>query len=275
MVINLKPIIDDLTERKIINKCAIHFDANPAKVYYSGQLIDGTIQLTLREKKKLRGVFAKIIGKVYVCYDETNGQSDPEFTSKEIILHERIELVHHESNGKNLFKLFIRFEEFKLLCQTQLEWLPDRTFIIFNINCPKIYHHHLSLSPDTYGTRCVWFSTIVYGQTKNSRTPSPSLEWPNYHRIGSSVFSLKSFLRISCQKLFNFEKQEPITAKNSKTFNLFCHGGCFPSEPLETFAQISCVGYLPHQTIDLHMHVNNKSSQPVTEFTVMLLRVSV
>lgn len=97
MEIDIKKIVNALTERKT-NECAIAFDENPAKVYYSGQLISGTIQLTLREQKKLQGVSAKVIGVAFVFY-EGNGQSNTEFRVKDNFFEKRIELVL-ESGGK-------------------------------------------------------------------------------------------------------------------------------------------------------------------------------
>lgn len=74
--------------------------------------------------------------------------------------------------------------------------------------------------------------------------------------------------------IFENRKQEPITSRNHKTFHMFCFLCCFTSDPLETVAHIPTCGYIPRQTIDLHLHVNNKSNQPVLEFTIQLIQVS-
>ncbi len=89
---NIKNIVNEITERKI-NKCAIEFDENPSKIYYSGQVINGTIKLTLGEKKKVRGVFAQIICVAYVRFIEMNGQTNTEYTGREIVFEKRVELI--------------------------------------------------------------------------------------------------------------------------------------------------------------------------------------
>lgn len=76
-------------------------------------------------------------------------------------------------------------------------------------------------------------------------------------------------------KTFLNSKQEPVTTQIYKTFNLFGFLCCFPSDPLGTVAHIPCCGYIPRQTIDLHLHVNNKSNQPVVEITIQLIQVSI
>lgn len=96
--IEFTKIIGEITERKI-NKCAIEFENNPAKVYYSGQLICGIVHLTLNEKKKVHDVSVKVFGKAYVCWPESNDQTAH---GKEIFFDKRIEL-NHESNGNKLF----------------------------------------------------------------------------------------------------------------------------------------------------------------------------
>lgn len=83
---------DDITERKI-NKCVIEFDNNPAKVYYSGQLVCGTVQLSLNEKKDVRGVVLKIVGKAYVRWTEGYGQHRTTYKGKELFLDKQIYLI--------------------------------------------------------------------------------------------------------------------------------------------------------------------------------------
>lgn len=49
--------------------CVISFD-NPDGVYYAGQLLNGTVELTLTKEKKVRGVFVKIYGRAYAYWTE-------------------------------------------------------------------------------------------------------------------------------------------------------------------------------------------------------------
>lgn len=98
-----KAILRGLTERKV-NKCTIELTKNPSNVYYSGQLISGTIQLTLNEKKKVRDIVAKVIGVAYVRWIEPKGRNDNVYKGKEIVLDKQIELVH-ETNGNSLINI--------------------------------------------------------------------------------------------------------------------------------------------------------------------------
>lgn len=50
--------------------CIITFE-NPSRAYYAGQLVRGTVNLTLAsEMKKVRGVYVKIIGRAYAYWTE-------------------------------------------------------------------------------------------------------------------------------------------------------------------------------------------------------------
>ncbi|KAG4072774.1 hypothetical protein HA402_005251 [Bradysia odoriphaga] len=98
MACSVKGIISELTERKV-NKCTIKLCGNASNVYYSGQLISGTIQLTLNEKKKVRDIFVKVLGVAYVRWPEGGGRNDTVNKGKEIIFDKKIELIH-ESDDK-------------------------------------------------------------------------------------------------------------------------------------------------------------------------------
>lgn len=74
---------------------------------------------------------------------------------------------------------------------------------------------------------------------------------------------------------FEHLKQEPAISRSRKGFSKFCFLSCVTSEPLEIVAHIPVSGYIPRETIDLHLQVNNKSNQPVLEFTVQLVQVSI
>lgn len=49
--------------------CEIDFE-NPEKVFYAGQLLRGTVRLTLTKEKKVRGVYVKIFGRAYAYWTE-------------------------------------------------------------------------------------------------------------------------------------------------------------------------------------------------------------
>lgn len=54
---------------KMPTTCSITFD-NPEGVFYAGQMLNGTVALTLTKEKKVRGVFVKIFGRAYAYWTE-------------------------------------------------------------------------------------------------------------------------------------------------------------------------------------------------------------
>lgn len=115
------------------------------------------------------------------------------------------------------------------------------------------------------------FSTVLYPIKKTSKKPSQLSEFPIWLHICSSVSKQKNIY--SYAKVFFNSKQKPVTTRNNETFHLFCCL-CCPSELLETIAKIPRSGYLPHQTIDLHIHVNNRTNKTVSELLVELIQVT-
>ncbi|KAJ6641677.1 Arrestin domain-containing protein 17, partial [Pseudolycoriella hygida] len=81
----------------------------------------------------------------------------------------------------------------------------------------------------------------------------------------------KPFTVIGVSELSPYMR-EPVTAENHKVFYLTCCLFCLPSGSLETVAEIPRCGYLPRETIDLHLEINNRSSQRVEELTVQLIQ---
>lgn len=49
--------------------CVIAFD-NPSRVYYAGQMVCGTVNLTLTEEEKVRSVYVRIFGRAYARWKE-------------------------------------------------------------------------------------------------------------------------------------------------------------------------------------------------------------
>lgn len=49
--------------------CVISFE-NPNRVYYAGQMVRGTVALTLTKEKKVRGVYVRIYGRAYAYWTE-------------------------------------------------------------------------------------------------------------------------------------------------------------------------------------------------------------
>lgn len=66
--------------------------------------------------------------------------------------------------------------------------------------------------------------------------------------------------------------KEPAIAEKDKTFcvSLLC---CYASDPLKIVVRTPVGGYTPGQVINLEVNVNNQSDQPVSDFTVQLIKV--
>lgn len=88
--------------------CEIDFENNPEKVLYAGQILSGTIKLTLTSEKRVRGVYILITGKGYCHWTKGSGKNRHDYTGREYYLDEKTYLYGDE-NGK-FTKLFTQLE---------------------------------------------------------------------------------------------------------------------------------------------------------------------
>lgn len=79
--------------------CEIDFENNPERVLYAGQLLRGTIKLTLDSEKTVRGVYILITGKGYCHWTRGSGDNRRSYTGNEKYLEEKTYLYGDE-NGK-------------------------------------------------------------------------------------------------------------------------------------------------------------------------------
>lgn len=99
--------------------CEIQFDNNPMKVVYAGQLLRGTVRLTITGQKDVRGVYIEIRGKAYARWTEGTGDNRKTYTGSEDYLNERTYFVGGSSGNElhshmhvmrcNLFLLLLQF----------------------------------------------------------------------------------------------------------------------------------------------------------------------
>lgn len=66
----------------------IDFENNPSGIFYAGQLLSGTVRLTLGEGKKVRGVYICIEGKAYCKWSEGSGKTKDHYVGEEEYLKE-------------------------------------------------------------------------------------------------------------------------------------------------------------------------------------------
>lgn len=67
--------------------------------------------------------------------------------------------------------------------------------------------------------------------------------------------------------------QEPLheeTYFTSDSCGSYC---CFPSDPLHIVASIPVAGYVPGQTVNLSLQVDNKGNQRIPHFSMQLVKV--
>lgn len=71
----------------------IEFENNPNGIFYAGQLLRGTIRLTLNGEKKARGVYIRIYGKAYCKWTNGSGENSVTYVGEEHYLNETTYLV--------------------------------------------------------------------------------------------------------------------------------------------------------------------------------------
>lgn len=98
--------------------CVISFE-NPNRVYYAGQLLSGTVNLTVIDEEKLRGVYVRIYGRAYAqwkqyCGTDHNrdrnrdrnqigsGGHHVTYTGEKVYLDEKLYLVGDSNTSKTL-----------------------------------------------------------------------------------------------------------------------------------------------------------------------------
>lgn len=69
--------------------CDIDFENNPQKVIYAGQLLRGTVRLTLTEEKTVRGIYIRIDGKAYAHWSTGSGKNRRSYSGSEDYLTEK------------------------------------------------------------------------------------------------------------------------------------------------------------------------------------------
>lgn len=90
--------------------CVIDFDNNPMKVIYAGQLLRGTVTLTLTAPKSVRGVYIRIHGKAYAHWTEGTGDNRKTYTGSENYLDEKTYLAGGNGTNGNVKKKKFFFE---------------------------------------------------------------------------------------------------------------------------------------------------------------------
>lgn len=71
----------------------IDFENNPSGVFYAGQLLRGTVRLTLKDEKKVRGVYIRIYGKGKCSWSKGSGKHRTRYAGEELYFDNTTYLV--------------------------------------------------------------------------------------------------------------------------------------------------------------------------------------
>lgn len=83
--------------------CVIELEStNQSQIIFSGQVLRGTVHLTLTNEKTIRGVLITFTGKAYCCWKKTYGKSTRVFKAEENHLNQQAYLIG-SNNGKEAF----------------------------------------------------------------------------------------------------------------------------------------------------------------------------
>lgn len=66
---------------------SVHFENNPQKVVFAGQLLCGTVRLICSEEKTIRGLFVDIHGEAYAQWSKKTGKTNTIYSGKEEYLN--------------------------------------------------------------------------------------------------------------------------------------------------------------------------------------------
>lgn len=84
--------------------CDIEFENNPNKIFYAGQLLRGTVRLTVKERKNVRGVYISIQGKAYCRWSRNGGRRSIVYVGDELYLNE-IKYLIGAQDGKFILSI--------------------------------------------------------------------------------------------------------------------------------------------------------------------------
>ncbi|XP_055312571.1 arrestin domain-containing protein 17-like [Sitodiplosis mosellana] len=212
--------------------CVVEFENNPEKVFYAGQLLCGTVQLTLTEKKNVRGIYIEIRGKAYAYWTREEDKKTVEYTGKETYLDKRIYFVGGKESD---------------VCVSAGSYN-------YNFECMLPSNQPTSFEGET--------GYIRY-------TARVCLEIPLCNDIEFKVpFTVIRAINLNDDPTL----KEPVLVEKYKKFNAcFLLSSC-SSDPLRIVARTPVGGYTPGQVINLEIDVKNKSDQDVSEFTVELIK---
>lgn len=215
--------------------CEIKFDENPYGVYFPGQALSGTVELRLGEAVKVKGVALQIKGIADVRWTESTGA------------------------GKNRRTIHYHGRQDYMNSTTYLAGSRDGN----NIDLLPGIH--------TYRFSCVLPTNLVtsleaeYGHVRYTVKVILERSWKVDHSY-KVAFTVLRHVNLNEE---NFDVRLPTKMAKQKTF---CCGPC-SSAPMLITAETPISGYVPGQTIAVHIEVDNQSNKNLDEISTKLVRV--
>ncbi|XP_055295178.1 uncharacterized protein LOC129564951 [Sitodiplosis mosellana] len=241
---HISTFLRELYRKITMALCRIDFENNLDKVYYSGQLIRGTVQLAFPNRKKVRGVYIKFKGDAHTEWSEyvqrSVGTGDDRRTVSEREWYEshekHLRFIKYFAGG-NDGTIYLEAGEHVFNFELQLPLELPSSF--------EGEYGHIR-----YSARVVliipWGFDIKF---KQPFTVIRALDLNLYTSLRMPAYAVTHFTSYPC--------------------SLLC---CFPSDPMRIIARTPVSGYAPGQTINLAIEVDNKSNKRVPNFKAELIK---
>jgi hypothetical protein len=215
--------------------CDIKFDNNPYGIFFAGQTVSGTIELTLGKPKKVRGISVKISGHAKVQWSETTGtgkkQQTTHYSAREDYITSLVYLVGSDASD-------------------QIDILPG--IHTFNFSCflPQML-------PSSFEGK--------YGHIRYTITVTLERPW-KFDQSYKMGFTVIKHLDL------NYDSPAlriPTKYDLVKTFGCWC---C-TSKPLFITVQVPISGFVPGQIIPVSVHLVNESHVEIEAVKIKLVKV--
>uniref|UniRef100_A0A336MDB3 CSON015362 protein n=1 Tax=Culicoides sonorensis TaxID=179676 RepID=A0A336MDB3_CULSO len=219
--------------------CNIKFDNNPQGIYYSGQNLSGTVELSVERLIKVKAISLKISGFAYTHWTERE---------------------NYKVNGKNHTRM-VNFHG-------REDYLNSTTYLIGSPNANQI---EILPGVHTYNFACLLPVNLPssfegpYGHIRYTVKVTFVQPWKfdQTYKIGFTVLK---------QLDLNYDNPDLRLPVHAETIKHFC---CWPCKtgPLILTVTLPIAGFVPGQTIPISLVIDNQSRETVEEVTFKLKKI--
>lgn len=215
----------------MVIKCDIEFDNNPQGVYFSGQMLTGTLTLTANRVKKVKAVALKILGFVNTQWTETDKHSET--------------ITYHDQY------LYLDTNTYLLQAADESETVTIQPGIhTYNFTC-HIPSNCPSSFEGAYGHIRYLIKIILLRPWKMDQT---------FHK----AFTVLKVLDL------NYETpliKMPVNLITEKAY--LCN--CIKTQPLKTDLHLPCSSFVCGQQIPIEIFINHQGNVPIEEIQLCLI----